>query len=90
MYAPDFVINAGGLINVSNELEGYNQERALLQAEGIHDILKRVLNRAKSDNIPTYRAANNLAMERIESIQRIRRTYTGNKPIIERSRVRGT
>jgi leucine dehydrogenase len=77
LYAPDFVINGGGLINVANELEGYNQERALDQAEGVYDILKDVYSRAKADNIPTYRAANNLAMDRIESIERIRRTYTG-------------
>ncbi len=77
VYAPDFVINAGGLINVSNELEGYNQERALDQAEGIYDILRAVFVRSKEENIPTYRAANNLAMERIEAIGRIRRTYTG-------------
>lgn len=78
MYAPDFVVNAGGLMNVSNELQGYNQERALLQAEGIYDILRRVFERAKKDNIPVHRAANNLAMERIESMHRLRRTYTGS------------
>lgn len=77
LYAPDFVINAGGLINVANELEGYNQERALGQAKRIHDVLVAVFERAKSDNVPTYRAANNLAMARIESLSRIRRTYTG-------------
>lgn len=77
LYSPDFVINAGGLINVANELEGYNQERALDQAEGIYDILKAVFACAKSDNIPTYRAANNLAMERIEALTKVRRTYTG-------------
>ena len=78
LYAPDFIINAGGLINVANELENYNQERALMQAKGIYDILKRVFERAKRDNIPTYRAANNLAMDRIESLGRIRRTWTGS------------
>lgn len=89
LYAPDFVINAGGLINVSNELEGYDQERALNQAEGIYDILKAVFRLAKNENVPTYRAANNLAMERIESLQRTRRTYTGNKPMLPRQLVRG-
>ncbi len=77
LFAPDFVINAGGLINVANELEGYNQERALGQATRIYDVLRAVLERAKSENLPTYRAANNLAMERIEALNRIRRTYTG-------------
>ena len=77
LYAPDFVINAGGLMNVAKELEGYNQERALQQAEGIYGIMKRVLSRAKKDNIRTFRAANNLAMERIELVGQVRRTCTG-------------
>ena len=78
LYAPDFVINAGGLINVANELEGYNQERALGQAEGIYRILRDVFERAKLHNIPTWRAANNLAMDRIEAVGRLRRTWTGS------------
>jgi len=77
LYAPDFVINAGGLMNVAKELEGYNQERALTQAKGIYSIMKRVLERAKKDNIRTFRAANNLAMERIELVGQVRRTCTG-------------
>lgn len=77
LYAPDYVINAGGLINVANELEGYNQERALAQAEGIYDIIRAVFDRARRESINTYRAANNLAMERVDSIGRVRRTYTG-------------
>ncbi len=89
LYAPDYVINAGGLINVSNELQGYNQEYALQQAEGIYDILKNVFVVAKRENIPTFRAADDLAMQRIEAIQRVRRTYTGMKPTLERTRLRG-
>jgi len=77
LYTPDFVVNAGGLINVANELEGYNQERALNQARGVYDILKRVFQLAADESIPTYEAANRLAMERIESLGRIRRTFTG-------------
>ena len=80
LYSPDFVINAGWLVNVSNELEGYNQERALDQAEGIYDILRDIFQHAEEEDIPTYRAANNLAMQRIESIGRIRRTFTGGRP----------
>jgi leucine dehydrogenase len=77
LYSPDFVINAGGLINVANELEGYNQERALTQAKGIYAILKDIFERARRDSVPTFRAANNLAMDRLESLGRIRRTFTG-------------
>jgi leucine dehydrogenase len=81
LYAPDFVVNAGGLINVANELEGYNQERALSQASGVYEILERVFAHADDNNIPTYQAANEVAMKRIESLARIRQTFTGaNKP----------
>jgi leucine dehydrogenase len=79
LYAPDFVVNAGGLINVANELEGYNQQRALAQAEGIYDTLKAVFAKARANRVPTHLAANDLAMERIESIGHIRRTCLGQR-----------
>lgn len=77
LYAPDYVVNAGGLINVANELEGYNQERALKQAEGIYDIMLRVFEIAKREDIPTHKAADNLALRRIAEIGKIRSFYTG-------------
>jgi leucine dehydrogenase len=77
LYAPDYVINAGGLINVANELEGYNQERALGQARRIYDVLKAVFANASMDHLPTYKAADMLAQQRIDAMSRIRRTYTG-------------
>lgn len=77
LYAPDYAINAGGLINVANELEGYHEERALKQAEGIYDILRAVFALAKEQNIPTSEAANRLAEARIEAIARIKLTYAG-------------
>lgn len=75
LYAPDYVINAGGLINVANELEGYNQERALRQAEGIYDIILRIFEIAKKEDIPTNKAADNLALRRIAEIDKIRSFY---------------
>jgi leucine dehydrogenase len=74
-YAPDYAINAGGLINVASELEGYNQEKALRQAEGIYDILKAVFKLSREENIPTSAAANKLAEDRIEGISRIKQQY---------------
>jgi leucine dehydrogenase len=79
LYAPDYVINAGGLINVANELEGYNQERALKQAEGIYDIILKVFEIAKKEDIPTNKAADNLALRRIAEIGKIRGLYTGGQ-----------
>lgn len=77
LYAPDYAINAGGLINVANELEGYRAERALKQAEGIYDILRAVFALARTENVPTSVAANRLAEARIESVARIKQIYAG-------------
>lgn len=75
LYAPDYVINAGGLINVADELKGYNKERALQSVAGIYDSVKMVLDIADRDNIPTYRAADRLAEERIEKMGRVRSNF---------------
>lgn len=71
LYAPDFVVNAGGIINVYYELDGYNRERALAHAEKIYDTTWNIFQTAKAQNIPTYAAANKLAEQRIESIAKI-------------------
>lgn len=71
LYAPDFVVNAGGIINVYYELEGYNRERAMSHAEKIYDNTWNVIQTAKKEGIPTYMAANVLAEKRIEAIARI-------------------
>jgi leucine dehydrogenase len=77
LYAPDYVINAGGLINVANELEGYNRERAVQQAAGIYNILMNVFQIARDEGTTTLKAANTLAERRIQNIGRIKHTYTG-------------
>jgi len=71
LYAPDFVVNAGGIINVYYELEGYNRERAMAHAEKIYGTTWNIIQTAKTQNIPTYAAANKIAEQRIESIARI-------------------
>lgn len=75
LYAPDYVINAGGLINVANELEGYNREHAHSQAERIYDTLIDIYDHAEKLNIPTYTASNELAMQRVRQIGRIKQVY---------------
>ena len=77
IYAPDYAINAGGLISVANELEGYSHERALKQAEGIYDTIKKIFEIAKQENIPTYEASNRLAEKRIAHLGHIRNIYAG-------------
>lgn len=74
VYAPDFLINAGGLINCYSELEGYNQERALQQAEQIFETTTAVLNEAASSGKPTFEIANQMAERRIEDIAQIHRS----------------
>jgi leucine dehydrogenase len=69
LYAPDFVINAGGLINVYNELTGYNRERALRMTRGIYLNLMRVFEIARSAGVPTGEAADRVAEERIAKIK---------------------
>ncbi|MGE5402887.1 MAG: Leu/Phe/Val dehydrogenase [Ignavibacteriales bacterium] len=78
LYAPDYVINAGGLINVANELEGYRQDRAMKQAEGIYDVLKKIIDTSKKECIPTHVASNKIAEERLRQVGNIRKIYTGN------------
>ncbi|MES2394712.1 MAG: Glu/Leu/Phe/Val dehydrogenase dimerization domain-containing protein [Bacteroidota bacterium] len=72
LYAPDFVVNAGGIINVYYELEGYNRERALAHAEKIYQTTLNIFKIAKEQNIPTYMAANRLAEKRIADIGKVK------------------
>lgn len=75
LYAPDFVVNAGGIINVFYELQGYNREKALAHAEKIYDTTLNIFKIAKEQNIPTYMAANRIAEKRIEGISKIKVTF---------------
>lgn len=65
VYAPDFVVNAGGIINLAEEFVGYSHERALARAEGIEGTTETVLARARADGIAPGRAAIAIAHERI-------------------------
>ncbi|MDK2824553.1 MAG: leucine dehydrogenase [Clostridia bacterium] len=75
LYAPDFVINAGGVINVAEELNGYNKEKAYAKIAKIYDNVLGVFKIAERDGIPTYLAAERLAEERINKIGKVRNTY---------------
>ncbi len=75
LYAPDYVLNAGGLINVNSELEGWSAERAKRKAGEIYDTLLRLFDLAKEEGIPTYRAADRLAERRIAAVAKLKRTW---------------
>jgi leucine dehydrogenase len=85
LYAPDYVVNAGGLINVASELEGYSQIRALKQAENIYDTLKKVLIRASEEGITTVQSANRIAEDRIHAVGRTKRIYASTSNFSGRS-----
>jgi leucine dehydrogenase len=77
LYVPDYVINAGGLINVACELEGYSRERAMLRTESIYSIVERILESSARDKVLTVVASNDLAEQRIEAIANVKRRYVG-------------
>jgi len=64
-YAPDFLINAGGLINVYSELKGYNREDALKQTREIYNTTLEILKKAELEQITTHTAALEIAQQRI-------------------------
>ncbi|MGB2278456.1 MAG: Glu/Leu/Phe/Val family dehydrogenase [Flavobacteriales bacterium] len=65
LYAPDFLINAGGLINVYSEINGYDREKAIAQTRKIYDTTLEIFSKSEEENITTHQAALKLAMERI-------------------------
>ena len=65
LYAPDFVVNGGGVIQVADELHGFNFERARARTAGIYDTTLAVLREATARGVTTAEAANRLAEERI-------------------------
>ncbi|MBP9160226.1 MAG: Glu/Leu/Phe/Val dehydrogenase [Flavobacteriales bacterium] len=69
LYAPDFLINAGGIINCAWELRGYDRKAALAQTEGIYDTALRIFKISQDERIPTYLAANRAAEERIRAVR---------------------
>jgi leucine dehydrogenase len=75
IYAPDFLINAGGLINVYSEMHGYSAKRAMEKTEHIYQVTLEILKKSREENIPTYEAANKIAEKRIADIRRIKAAY---------------
>jgi leucine dehydrogenase len=89
LYAPDYVINAGGLINVADELEGYNERRATKRVMRIEERIRSIIAISKRDGVATNVAADTLALERIAAISSMERLHTGH-PYGQLSRRRET
>lgn len=75
LYAPDYVINAGGLIQVADELHGFNKDRAFHKTAQIYEMLLTIFAIAERQNITTAQAADIMVEQRIEHIGRIKRMY---------------
>ncbi len=75
LYAPDFILNAGGVINLSVELTGYDSELAKARVAEIYHTVERVIALAKSEKISTARVADRLASDRIEEARRTKKIY---------------
>jgi leucine dehydrogenase len=70
VYAPDYVINAGGLINVNAEVEGWDLEGSHKKAEEIGETIHKILLRAKELGIPSWQAADRIAEERVAAAEK--------------------
>ncbi len=75
LYAPDYIINAGGVIQAIDEIQGYNAERVRMKTERIYNRLLSIFETAKREGILPLESANRYAESRIQAIQKIRRLY---------------
>ncbi|GAA2600949.1 Glu/Leu/Phe/Val dehydrogenase dimerization domain-containing protein [Dactylosporangium fulvum] len=72
LYAPDYVVNSGGVIQVADEIEGFNFARAKERAGRIYDTTKQILQLASAEGVPPAAAADRLAERRMAEVGRLR------------------
>ncbi|MBO3744102.1 Glu/Leu/Phe/Val family dehydrogenase [Actinoplanes flavus] len=77
LYTPDYLVNAGGVIQVADEIQGFNFERAKLRATGIFETTGRILQLAGDEGVPPAIAADRLAERRMAEVGRLRSIYLG-------------
>jgi len=70
IYAPDYAINAGGVINCFSEVKGLSSEWARDKAEKIYDTILHIIKKSKLENIASYKIAGQLAEERIATMKK--------------------
>jgi leucine dehydrogenase len=71
-YAPDFALNAGGVINCYSEVKGYDSVWAMSKAEEIYQTIGNIVKRSRTEGVPAYKIANKMAEERIEAIGKVK------------------
>ncbi|GLW12586.1 valine dehydrogenase [Microtetraspora sp. NBRC 13810] len=77
LYAPDYVVNSGGVIQVSDEIEGFKMERAQAKAAQIFDMTLKIFRMADEEGVPPAVAADRLAERRMSEVGRIRAIWLG-------------
>ena len=76
LYAPDYIVNAGGVINISSEIgQPYDQRAAMEKTSRIYETMERVISTSKKEGITTALAADRIAEERIQRVRGVRRIY---------------
>ena len=76
LYAPDYILNAGGIINISLEMgQTYDRDAALEKVAHIYNTVNRVIYLARTNGITTAQAADRLAEERIAAMRSVKRIY---------------
>ncbi|STY34029.1 Leucine dehydrogenase [Listeria fleischmannii subsp. coloradonensis] len=75
LYAPDYIVNAGGVINVADELLGYNEERAKKKIDEIYDQIGKVYEISAQAGIIPAIGADHMALKRIEMMKQVRSTF---------------
>lgn len=75
LFAPDYVINAGGIINCYSELMGFGKARTIQLTENIYEATRNVLKLSKAESISTIEAANKIAEKRIADIRKVKSSY---------------
>ncbi|WP_027080200.1 Glu/Leu/Phe/Val dehydrogenase dimerization domain-containing protein [Luteimonas mephitis] len=88
LYAPDYAVNAGGVMNVALEITGYNRERAMRMMRTIYHNLARIYEISDRDGIPTYKAADRMAEERIAVMGKLKLPLGRTTPRFQ-GRIRG-
>lgn len=71
VYAPDYAINSGGLINVAAELDGYNHERVMAKVSQVYNTIVNILERSKKEHIPPHQAADAMAEQRLTEAKKL-------------------
>jgi leucine dehydrogenase len=75
LYAPDYVANAGGVINVYSEIAGWDAQRSLRKADEIYETVLSVFEIAKQDRLPSYQAADRVAERRVTAVGSLVKTW---------------